>query len=474
MFDNQSFAKLVAKGAPTGEIVGMNELLATVRGLEGVSIDGLVLFESGDRGLVRQVRDSLVEVMMFSMRGIKIGTLAALERAVLQTGVGEGLIGRIVNALGEPLDDRGAVTVQAQADVFTTAPGIIERAALSNQLVTGVSIVDSLFPFVLGQRLAVLGDNKSGKSTFLRQLSRQQVAAGQIIIYVLIAKRQVDVDTLVTEFRETKAIEHSIVVVASSFDALSHSYLAPYVACAMGEYLWKAGKNVIIIYDDLSSHAKVYRELSLLAEVSPGRDSYPGDMFYAHSSLLERAGKLKAGGGTLSALPVVLTPGDDITAYLPTSIMSITDGQIIFDLQSFRKGIRPALNVGLSVSRVGGSVQTHAWKTLSGQLFKKLADYRQAAEFAQFGSELAPAARADLALGRQLFEVYKQLPHDLFNLPIQYLMLAAVMAGGGQSSINVAQLKLEAASHAAKLTPDADPAPLVQQVLQATTIQVMK
>ncbi len=470
MFDNQAFAKLVSDGRPTGEVVGVNQLLATVRGLEGVSVNGLILFENGDRGLVRAVRDTLVEVLTFGVHGAQLGALAVLENPVLQTGVGPELVGRVVNVLGEPLDGKGPVATSAQADVFTTAPGIIERQELNTQMVTGVSIVDSLFPVVLGQRIAILGDNKVGKSTFLRQLTRQQTAAGRVVVYVLIARRQVEIDALIAELQQTGAMEHTILVVASSFDSLSHSYLAPYVACAMGEQLWKTGSDVIVIYDDLSTHAKVYRELSLLSEVSPGRDSYPGDMFYAHSSLLERAGRLQE-GGTLSALPVVLTPNDDITSYLPTSIMSITDGQIVFDLESFRRNIRPAVNVGLSVSRVGGSVQTKAWKALTGQLFKKLADYRQAAEFARFGSELAPEARADLALGRQLYEIYRQPPNELYDISVQYLMLATALAGAGRMSLNVAQLKQEALQRAPALTADIDPAPLVQDMLKAVAIQ---
>ncbi len=472
MFENQAFSRLVADGNPTGEVVAVKELLVMVKGLEGVSVNALLLFENGDRGLVRAVRDTLVEVLTFSVRGAPLGILAVLERPVLQTGVGENLVGRVINVLGEPLDGKGAVATSDTADVFTEAPGIIARKALDTQLATGVAVVDALFPFVLGQRIAILGDNKSGKSTFLRQLTQNQAGAGHIIIYVLIAKRQVDVDTLIAELNETGAIKHSIVVVASSFDSLSQSYLAPYVACAMGEFLWRAGKDVIMIYDDLSNHAKVYRELSLLAELSPGRDSYPGDMFYAHSSLLERAGKLKKGGGTLSAIPVIMTPGDDITAYLSTSIMSITDGQIIFDLKSFRQGIRPAINVGLSVSRVGGRVQNQAWKSLSGQLFRKLADYRQAAEFAQFGSELAPQARADLAMGRQVYEIFKQLPRELYDLNAQFLMLGTVLTGGGKVSLNVAMLKQEAIKRSAELNADTDPAQLLQQLLQAVTIQV--
>jgi F-type H+-transporting ATPase subunit alpha len=472
MFDNQAFAKLVTDGHPTGEIVGTNGLLIRVRGLEGVSVNSLIMFENGDHALVRGVEDTTVEVLSLSTNRLKMGMLAVLDQQVYQTGVGEGLVGRIINVLGEPLDGQGPVAVSAYADVFTKAPGIIERSALDKQLVTGVSIVDSLFPFVLGQRMAILGDNKTGKTSFLRQLTTYQAHEGQIIVYVLIAKRQVDIDMLVASFQESGAMKNVIMVVASTFEALSLSYLAPYVGCAMAEHLWKLGKNVIIIYDDLSNHAKAHRELSLLAEVSPGRDSYPGDMFYAHSSLLERAGKLVEGGGTLAALPVILTPSDDITAYLPTTVMSITDGQVIFDQSTFRRGVRPAVNVGLSVSRVGGTVQPKYWKALTSQLFRKLADYRQAAEFAQFGSELAPQTQADLALGKVLYEVYKQAPNELYGVTAQYLMLAAAMAGEGKVSLNVATLKKIAQEKATGLKPEDDPTPLVQDIMKASTVQV--
>ncbi len=474
MFENQAFDALIAGGKPSGEVVAVKELLATIRGLEGASVNSLVLFENGDRGLVRSVKDSLVEVLSFSVHSVKLGSVAVLERETLMTGVGDGLVGRVVNVLGEPLDGKGPVAISAEAPVFAAAPGIIERKALSDQLVTGVSIVDSLFAFVLGQRIAVLGDSKSGKSTFLRQVTQNQTKNGLLVVYVLIAKRQVEVDALIGELVQSGAMQKCVVVVSSSFDSLSQSYLAPYVACAIGEYFWKNGKNAIMIYDDLSNHAKVYRELSLLAEVSPGRDSYPGDMFYAHSSLLERAGRLREGDGTLSAIPVILTPNDDITAYLSTSIMSITDGQIIFDLQSFRKGVRPAVNVGLSVSRVGGRAQNKLWKILSGQLFKKLADYRQAAEFAQFGSDLAPEAKADLALGQQIYELYKQLPRELFDINAQYLMLATAMAGGGKVSINAVRLKELAQQRSTELSVDVDPNPLLQELLKEVTIQVAK
>jgi F-type H+-transporting ATPase subunit alpha len=472
MYEDQRFEKLIADGQPSGQVVGANSLLIQVRGMKGVRVNSMVRFENGDRGLVRSLDEDTVEVLALSVGRVRLGMMVVVDQEVYHTGVGEGLVGRIINVLGEPLDGKGPVAVSAQAQVFAEAPGIIERTGLTDQLVTGVAIVDSLFPFVLGQRIAVLGDNKTGKSTLLRQLTTAQVAAGQIVVHVLIAKRQVDIDQLVSGLQKSDALKSTIIVVASTFEALSLSYLAPYVGCAIAEHLWRQGKNVIIIYDDLSNHAKAYRELSLLAEVSPGRDSYPGDMFYAHSSLLERAGKLAKGGGTLAALPVVLTPNDDITAYLPTSVMSITDGQIIMDQQSYRKGIRPAVNVGLSVSRVGGRVQPPHWKELSGQLFRKLADYRQAAEFAQFGSELAAQTQADLALGKHIYEIYKQIPTEIYDLTAQYLMLATVLAAGGRATLNVPMLKKLSQERASSLKEGDNPASLIHELLAATTVQV--
>jgi F-type H+-transporting ATPase subunit alpha len=474
MFENQAFEKLVTAGNPTGEIIATNSLLIRLRGLDGVSVNSLIMFESGDQGLVRSISDQMVEVMALSTSRLRIGMVAVLQQKVYQTAVGDNLIGRIINVLGQPLDGKGPIPPSGYADVFAPAPGIIERAGLSDQLVTGVGIVDSLFPFVLGQRLAILGDNKTGKTTFLRQLTTYQTAVGQTVVYVLIAKRQVDIDMLVSSFQASGAMKNVIMVVASTFEALSLSYLAPYVACAIAEDLWNRGKNVVTIYDDLSNHAKAHRELSLLAEVNPGRDSYPGDMFYSHSSLLERAGKLASSGGTLTALPVVLTPSDDITSYLPTSVMSITDGQLIFDQTTFRRGIRPAVNVGLSVSRVGGRVQPQHWKILSGQLFKKLADYRQASEFAQFGSELAPQTQADLALGKVIYEIFKQTPNELYDLNTQYLMLATAMAGAGRVSLNVPMLKKMALERAQSLQSNSDLNVIVQELLKSSAVEMAK
>lgn len=465
MAGESRFAALVADGRPTGEVTAVNRTLVTVKGLEGVGVNALVLFATGDRGLVRSIDDQLVTLLGLADREVPPGTLAVLEDSVYHTIVGPELIGRVVNVLGQPLDGQGPITGRTRAAVFQPAPGVIKRQTLDTQLVTGVAIVDALFSVALGQRIAVLGDAKSGKSTFLHQLTQSQAGSDRVIIHVLIAKKQADIDTLLEHLRTSGLLQQAIVVVSGGFEALSLAYLAPYVGCAIGEHLWKSGRHTIMIYDDLTTHAKVYRELSLLARTAPGRNSYPGDMFHAHASLLERAGKLAEGGGTQTAIPVVATPDDDITAYLPTNIMSITDGQLIFDLTSFRRGIRPAVNAGLSVSRVGGRVQTAAWKSLSDTIVHHLADYRRALEFAHFGSEVSPQLQADLALGQALYDVFRQPPGEVYPLAAQYLMLAAVLAAGNRIALDVARLKAQALALAVKAGPGTDLTPLVDQLL---------
>jgi F-type H+/Na+-transporting ATPase subunit alpha len=471
MFDNAQFQQLVDNGQPTGEVIAVDRFIVTVKGLETTSPGALILFDNGDKGMVREVRSDSVTVLNLNSEDVPLGSLVVQQSDQLKIGVGQGLVGRVISALGDPLDSKGPISLNAEQAVFAKAPGVLERSLLNEQLPTGTAIVDLLFPVVLGQRIAVLGDAKSGKSTFLTSLTLNQLGTGRIVIYVLISKRQVDVETLIGRLESSGAIQHTIVVIASVFDSLAQSYLAPYTACAMGEFFWQNGQDVIVIYDDLSSHAKIYRELSLLAGGNPGRDSYPGDMFYAHSSLLERAGKLAASGKTFSALPVVLTPNDDITSYLSTSIMSITDGQIIFDMETYRKGIRPAVNVGLSVSRVGGRVQNQRQKELSGGLFKKLADYRQAAEFSHFGSEMAAESQADLELGKKIYEAFKQPPEDIYTITEQELILGTVLKSQGKIKLNVDSMKRQAREVAKSLQDDNLIPPTIDRLLSENSIQ---
>jgi F-type H+-transporting ATPase subunit alpha len=444
VFDNTNFQRLVEADNLTGEVVAVNSFIVEVKGLEGVRLGAQVLFEDGQHGLVREAYGDRVILFNIDSEKMAPGTLAVVESDMLSVPVGKNLVGRVITPMGEPLDGKGSLKTTATSGIFNAAPGIMARSMLNEQLASGVTAVDSFFPIVLGQRIAILGDSKSGKSTFLSQLSASQEGTDRIVVYVLMGKRKVDIERLLSNLRDSGAMEHTIVVLADIFDSLTQTYLAPYAACAMAEHLWYAGKDVIIMYDDLSSHAEAYRQLSLLQEVDPGRDSYPGDIFYAHSSLLERAGKLLSNGKTLTALPVVLTPNDDVTAYLSTSIMSITDGQIIFDLGIFRQGIRPAVNSGLSVSRVGGQAQTTRQKHMSSSLFKALARYRQAEQFSHFSSQLSKETRVDLTIGKYLLQALQQPPEERHNLAEQQLIMEAILASDGETELDIAGLKLAA------------------------------
>ncbi len=463
MFENPVFQQLVEAENLTGEVVAVNRFIVEVKGLEGVRLGAQVLFEDGQRALVREAHGDRVLLYNIDSENVALGTLVVVQSNQLQVPVGPELVGRVVNPMGEPLDGGPSVATTRTSGIFTPAPGIMDRKMLDEQLVSGVPAVDSFFPIVLGQRIAILGDSKSGKSTFLSQLIANQQGSDKIAVFVLIGKRKVDIERLLSGLRDSGAIKNTIVVLANIFDSLTMSYIAPYAACSMAEALWygegeagTGGRDVIIMYDDLSSHAEAYRQLSLLQEVDPGRDSYPGDIFYTHSSLLERAGKLLTNGKTLSSLPVVLTPNDDITAYLPTNIMSITDGQIIFDLNYFRKGVRPAVNSGLSVSRVGGQAQNKRQKQLSSALFKALAKYRQADEFSHFSSQLSMETRTDLARGKHLYAALQQPPEELHSLAEQQLMLEVIMHSPDDRSIDVAGLKKAVKTTATEAREEAD------------------
>jgi F-type H+-transporting ATPase subunit alpha len=466
VFDNSHFQQLVTKGNPTGEVVGSDRFLVNVKGLEGVAMNALIVFETGQRGIVREVGEEIVLVLNLESESTPLGSLAVLYDNVCTSPVGDGFIGRVVTPLCQPLDGKGPIPHATNWPIYQQAPGMMERQMLSDRLPTGVTIVDQLFPVVLGQRIAVLGDTKSGKTSFLLQLGINQTNTDRVVVYVLIGKRRVEIDQLLNALTESGAIKNSIVIVANIFDSLAQSYLAPYVGCAMAEYLWQNGRDVVVVYDDLSAHAKVYREVALLSDANPGRD-----MFFAHSSLLERAGRLASNGKTLTALPVVITPSDDITAFLPTSIMSITDGQIIFDLESFRRNIRPAVNAGLSVSRVGGYAQTPRQKKISGALFKKMAAYRQAAEFAHFGSDLATDSKEALLLGEQIIDAMRQTPDELFSMTEQELVMETVLAAAGTRKLNVGLLKLKVREVAAGVTTEDQIDSAVQQLLAATAME---
>lgn len=454
---NKHFQKLVDSGQPVGEVVGVNNFLISIKGMQPVSTHSVVLFENGDKGFVQHVLEDQVSVLSLNSTLSKIGMLAVIQDENLTTKVGKDFVGRVVSVSGEPLDGKGPIAADAAWPIFASAPPIYERELLDTQMETGVTLIDTLFPIVRGQRLAILGDSKSGKSTLATQVAINQRSTDQVVIYVMIAKRRSDVDTLLQRLSDSGVMSKTIVIVSTIFDSLVSSYLAPYVACAVAEYLWQVvGQDSLLIYDDLTTHAHTYREISLLSGVNPGRDSYPGDIFHAHSSLLERAGKLKKNHKSLTVLPLVLTESGDISTYLPTNIMSITDGQWVLGMDVFRSGLRPAVNVGLSVTRVGVVGQSEHQRSQANQVFKILAEHRKAQEFAHFGAEMTLSAQKLMTTGTQINQLFTQIPGETYGVLAQQLMLDILLPGDAPVSLNIAALKKLATETAATAKQGSD------------------
>lgn len=448
---SKQFEKLVAQGNPVGVVIGVDKFLIRVRGLHPTNTHALIMFSDGTKGFVHHVYEDYVLIMHLGAVPVELGTQAVVQHSKLVTKVGRNFVGRVVSITGEPLDGKGPIVADGTWPVFHDAPMIYERELVDKQLATGVTVLDTMFSLVRGQRMAILGDGKVGKSTLTTSIAINQRDSDITVIYVLIAKRRSDIKTLVADLEANNALDKAIVVVSTMFESLVSSYLAPYVGCAMGEYFWQhLDMDTLIIYDDLTSHAMAYREISLIAGVSPGRDSYPGDMFYAHSQLVERAGKIERNHKTQTILPLVYAPGGDITAYLPTNVMSMTDGQWILDMKVFRDTMRPAINTGLSVTRVGGVGQSKRHKLLAGDLAKALAAFKAADEFAHFGSELSGEAKHNLETGKMLFETMNQVAGETYSLMAQQLILDVILHRNEGDVLDVKKLK----ETANKLAPE--------------------
>ncbi|MBZ5525720.1 MAG: F0F1 ATP synthase subunit alpha [Acidobacteriia bacterium] len=411
-----------------GTIISLGDGIARVHGLDKVMAGELLDFGHGIAGIAMNLEEDQVGVVILGeYTEVKEGGEVKRTGRIMAVPTGEGMIGRVVNALGQPIDDKGPIASKQDIAIERIAPGVIDRQPVREPMATGIKAIDSMIPIGRGQRELIIGDRQTGKTAVALDTIINSRGNNLICIYCAIGQKRSSIAQVVKTLQDQGAMEYTIVVAASASEPAPMLYLAPYAACAIGEYFRDNGKHALVIYDDLSKHAASYREISLLLRRPPGREAYPGDVFYLHSRLLERAAKMsdKLGGGSLTALPVIETQAGDVSAYIPTNVISITDGQIYLESDLFNSGIRPAVNVGLSVSRVGGSAQIKAMRKVAGSLKLELAQYRELAAFAQFGSDLDKATQAQLNRGKRLVEILKQDQYQPLPFSKQILIIFA-------------------------------------------------
>ena len=438
----QSFGQK-AELSETGVVVSAADGVARIYGLENVMASETVEFEDGTKGLVLNLEEDNVGVALFGkMENIREGMIVRRTGQINRVPVGPQLLGRIVNAMGEPIDGLGALAPGQSAVVEVKAPGIMARKSVHEPLQTGIKAIDAMIPIGRGQRELIIGDRQTGKTAVALDTIINQKGKGVVCIYVAVGQKASTVAQVVQKLRKAGALEYTIVVVANASEPATLQFLAPYTACTMGEYFRDNKQHAVVFYDDLTKHAQAYRELSLLLRRPPGREAYPGDVFYVHSRLLERACKLndELGAGSLTAFPIIETQAGDVSAYIPTNVISITDGQIYLEADLFNAGFRPAVNAGLSVSRVGGSAQIGSMKQVAGNMRLELAQYRELAAFSQFGSDLDAVTRKQLARGQRLMELLKQGQYQPLAVEKQVLIIFAA-TNGFLDQVDVAQLR---------------------------------
>ncbi len=415
-----------------GTVVEVGDGIARLEGLAGAMASELVEFEKGVMGIVFNLeKDGVGVIIMGDYTDIEEGDLVKATGRIASVPVGDALVGRVVNPLGQPIDGKGPIETQKFRPVERIAPNVTLRKEVDTPVQTGIKTIDSMFPIGRGQRELIIGDRQTGKTALAIDTIINQKKGDMVCIYIAIGQKRASVARVIATLEEYGAMDHTIVVAATASDPAALKYLAPYAGCAMGEEFMERGEDALIVYDDLTKHAWAYREVSLLLRRPPGREAYPGDIFYLHSRLLERAAKLHPdyGAGSLTALPIIETQAADISTYIPTNVISITDGQIYLESDLFYAGIRPAVNVGLSVSRVGGKAQTWAMRRVAGKLRLELAQFRELAAFAQFGSELDKATREQLERGQRITEILKQPQYSPMPLEKQVMIIYAVTNG---------------------------------------------
>ena len=413
-----------------GYVIQVGDGIAKVHGLEKCKANELLLFENESYGMALNLEENYVSVVMLGTDvGISEGGLVKRTGRVVSVPVGEALIGRVVDALGQPIDGKGPIEAAELRPIERSAPGIIERQPVSVPLQTGIKAIDSMIPIGRGQRELIIGDRQTGKTVIAMDTIINQKGKSVTCIYVAIGQKRSTVAQLVDTLQRNGAMDYTIVVSATASELAPLQYIAPYSGCAMGEYFMDQGKDVLIVYDDLSKHAVAYRALSLLIRRPPGREAYPGDVFYLHSRLLERAARVapEFGGGSMTALPIIETQAGDVSAYIPTNVISITDGQIYLESELFHSGVRPAINPGISVSRVGGNAQIKAMKKVAGPLKLMYSQYRELQSFAQFGSDLDADTKARLAQGARIVEILKQDRNTPVDVELQVCIIYSVV-----------------------------------------------